>query len=321
MSAALRLLATRLDADRGAYADVEADGDRFTIPHEHTRGEVGPSLVGTWSLSAFGDRAVRELRAGGTLVVHDVVGELGPTTAFTGRRDRVVDRRVDAPRRPARRDDGRALRDAADVAARRDRARRDHREPLLGIDRAGPRRARHRSQRAPLPRRRRRHAAAGVDRRRRRRRRLLQRTRPRLPRHRGRQLAADGPSRRSAPHRRRLGARAPRPDALRLRAPAADGGRPLPLAPEPGRAHSADRGARTIASAGSAPRPTSTSCARRRSACASRKSSCATSTGARTSSSPSSRTSCATRWRRCGRAWTCCASHTTPPEPWRASGR
>ena len=42
------------------------------------------SLVGTWSLSAFGDRAVRELRAGGTLVVHDVVGELGPTTAFTG---------------------------------------------------------------------------------------------------------------------------------------------------------------------------------------------------------------------------------------------
>ena len=83
MIAALRLLGTRLDADRSAYADVEADGNRFTIPHEHTRGEVGPSLVGTWSLSAFGDRAVRELRAGGTLVVHDVIGELGATTAFT----------------------------------------------------------------------------------------------------------------------------------------------------------------------------------------------------------------------------------------------
>jgi PAS domain S-box-containing protein len=83
MIAALRLLGTRLDADHAAYADVEADGDRFTVPHEHRRGAGGASLVGTWSLSAFGDRAARELRAGGTLVVHDVGGELGPTTAFT----------------------------------------------------------------------------------------------------------------------------------------------------------------------------------------------------------------------------------------------
>ena len=320
MSAALRLLATRLDADRGAYADVEADGDRFTIPHEHTRGEVG--RVARRHVVAVGVRRSGRARAAGRRHAGGARRRrrAGPDHGVHRRRDRVVDRRVDAPRRPARRDDGRALRDAADVAARRDRARRDHRQPLLGIDRAGPRRARHRSQRAPLPRRRRCHAAAGVDRRRRRRHRLLQRPRPRLPRHRGRQLAADGPSRRPAPHRRRLGARAPRPDAVRLRAPAADGGRPLPLAPEPGRAHSADRGP-TIASAGSAPPPTSTSCARRRSACASRKSSCATSTGARTSSSPSSPTSCATRWRRCGRAWTCCASHTTPPGRWRASAR
>jgi PAS domain S-box-containing protein len=84
MRAALQLLATRLDADRSAYADVDADGDRFTIPHEHTRSESTGSLAGTWSLSAFGDRAVRELRAGGALVVDDVVGELGPTTPFTG---------------------------------------------------------------------------------------------------------------------------------------------------------------------------------------------------------------------------------------------
>ena len=34
-------------------------------------------------LAAFGDRAARELRAGGTLVVHDIVGELGPATPFT----------------------------------------------------------------------------------------------------------------------------------------------------------------------------------------------------------------------------------------------
>ncbi len=83
MVAACRLLGTRLDADRAAYADVEADGDRFTIPHEHTRGDAGASLVGAWSLSAFGDRAARELRGGGTLVVHDVVGELGQATSFT----------------------------------------------------------------------------------------------------------------------------------------------------------------------------------------------------------------------------------------------
>jgi PAS domain S-box-containing protein len=83
MAGACRLLATRLDADRGAYADVEADGDCFTIPHEHTRAEGGASLIGTWSLSAFGDRATREMRSGGTLVLHDVVGELGPATAFT----------------------------------------------------------------------------------------------------------------------------------------------------------------------------------------------------------------------------------------------
>jgi PAS domain S-box-containing protein len=83
MVAACRLLGMRLDADRAAYADVEADADRFTIPHEYTRGAAGPSLVGAWSLSEFGERATREIRAGGTLVLHDVIGELGAATSFT----------------------------------------------------------------------------------------------------------------------------------------------------------------------------------------------------------------------------------------------
>ncbi|MEO5823026.1 MAG: ATP-binding protein [Vicinamibacteraceae bacterium] len=83
MAAACELLGTRLDADRCAYADVEPDEERFTIPYEHTRGEVVVSLAGAWTLSAFGDRAVRELRAGETLVVREVVAELGPATAFT----------------------------------------------------------------------------------------------------------------------------------------------------------------------------------------------------------------------------------------------
>ena len=138
MVAACRLLGTRLDADRAAYADVEADGDRFTIPHEHTRGDVASPLVGNWSLSAFGERAAREMRAGGTLVVHDVVGELGAATAFTERRDRVVDRRVDAPRRPARGDDGRARRGAADLAPGRDRTGRDRRATAAGTRSRGP---------------------------------------------------------------------------------------------------------------------------------------------------------------------------------------
>jgi PAS domain S-box-containing protein len=83
MASACRLLGTRLDADRCAYADVEADGDRFTIPHEHVNGEVTPSLVGTWTVSAFGEQAVRELQAGRTLAVADIAAELGTTTAFT----------------------------------------------------------------------------------------------------------------------------------------------------------------------------------------------------------------------------------------------
>ena len=60
MVAACRLLGTRLDADRGAYADVEADGNRFTIPHEHTRGARSPprsSARGRCRRSASGRRA------------------------------------------------------------------------------------------------------------------------------------------------------------------------------------------------------------------------------------------------------------------------
>jgi PAS domain S-box-containing protein len=83
MATASQLLGTRLDADRCAYADVEIEAGQFTIPHEHTRGAPAVSLVGTWSVTAFGARAEREIRAGRTLVIEDVADEIGPGTAFS----------------------------------------------------------------------------------------------------------------------------------------------------------------------------------------------------------------------------------------------
>jgi signal transduction histidine kinase len=83
MAAASRLLGTRIDTDRCAYAEVEIDAGHVTIPHEHTRNTPSVSLVGTWSLAAFGVRAETELRAGRTLVIHDVSDDAGRGTVFT----------------------------------------------------------------------------------------------------------------------------------------------------------------------------------------------------------------------------------------------
>ncbi len=65
-----------------AYADMEEDQDAFTI-----RGDwAAPgsrSIVGHYSLAAFGERAVNDLRAGRPLIIKDNLAELPPGEAKT----------------------------------------------------------------------------------------------------------------------------------------------------------------------------------------------------------------------------------------------
>ena len=75
MAAAATLLGTELDASRCAYADVDADGDRFWIRSDYTAPGQSSS-AGEYSLSLFGPRAANELRRGSALVVHNIAAEL-----------------------------------------------------------------------------------------------------------------------------------------------------------------------------------------------------------------------------------------------------
>ncbi|MES1255679.1 MAG: PAS domain S-box protein, partial [Acidobacteriota bacterium] len=75
MAVTARMLGEHLGVSRCAYADVEADGDRFTILHDYTDGCA--TTVGTYLLSRFGARAVRTLGSGQTLIVRNVETELG----------------------------------------------------------------------------------------------------------------------------------------------------------------------------------------------------------------------------------------------------
>ena len=76
MSVTARLLGESLGATRCAYADVEADSDRFTIRNDWSMPGV-PSSAGVYSLELFGPQATGNLRRGRHLVVRDVDGELG----------------------------------------------------------------------------------------------------------------------------------------------------------------------------------------------------------------------------------------------------
>ena len=69
-----RMLGQRLGASRCAYADVEKDGEHFTILHDYTDGCA--STVGKYQLSLFGPKAVASLHSGQTLVIRDVGLEL-----------------------------------------------------------------------------------------------------------------------------------------------------------------------------------------------------------------------------------------------------
>ena len=80
MAVTARLLGEHLDVAVCAYADMEPDQDGFTIRDNWTASGA-PSVVGTYSLAGFGERAVRELRAGSPLVTRDTLAELGPEQA------------------------------------------------------------------------------------------------------------------------------------------------------------------------------------------------------------------------------------------------
>jgi two-component system cell cycle sensor histidine kinase/response regulator CckA len=76
MTVMSRMLGGHLCASRCAYADVDTDGDQFTILHDYTDG--CPSTVGHYHLSLFGPRAVATLHSGQTLIVRSVEAELAP---------------------------------------------------------------------------------------------------------------------------------------------------------------------------------------------------------------------------------------------------
>lgn len=77
MQAATEMLGQQINASRCAYADVDADNDRFWIRNDYTAPGIATS-AGTYSLDLFGPRAAAELRQGQTLIVRDVAGEIGP---------------------------------------------------------------------------------------------------------------------------------------------------------------------------------------------------------------------------------------------------
>jgi PAS domain S-box-containing protein len=77
MAAMSRRLGEHLHASRCAYADVDADSNRFTIQHDYTAPGIRSS-VGNYELSLFGPRAQTKMSGGETLVVRQVSIELAP---------------------------------------------------------------------------------------------------------------------------------------------------------------------------------------------------------------------------------------------------
>jgi PAS domain S-box-containing protein len=77
MDIATTLLGRHLDASRCAYADVDADSDRFMIRSDYNAPGI-ESSAGTYSLDLFGSRAAANMRSGRTLVVRDMTNELEP---------------------------------------------------------------------------------------------------------------------------------------------------------------------------------------------------------------------------------------------------
>ena len=77
-----RLVGEHLGLSNCAYADMDPDGDGFTIRGNWHRA-TSPSILGRYSLAAFGTLAVRELNAGRPLVINDNLAEIAPHEART----------------------------------------------------------------------------------------------------------------------------------------------------------------------------------------------------------------------------------------------
>lgn len=75
MQAATQMLGDKLEVSRCAYADVDADGDRFWIRNDYRAPGI-ESSVGAYSLGLFGSRAANDMLNGLTLVVRNVSEEL-----------------------------------------------------------------------------------------------------------------------------------------------------------------------------------------------------------------------------------------------------
>ncbi|MBW3655155.1 MAG: GAF domain-containing protein, partial [Gemmatimonadetes bacterium] len=71
VATAARMLGEHLEADRCAYAEVEADEDHFFLMGDYTRGDTA-SIVGRYAMSAFGAEALRLMRRDEPYVVEDM---------------------------------------------------------------------------------------------------------------------------------------------------------------------------------------------------------------------------------------------------------
>lgn len=72
-----RLVVDYFDATRCAWADMEPDGNSFTIRADHVRDDAA-STVGFYRLDGFGTKAITDLNAGRPLVLRDIRAELAP---------------------------------------------------------------------------------------------------------------------------------------------------------------------------------------------------------------------------------------------------
>lgn len=82
LAATTRMVGEYLGVSICAYADMDADGDGFTIRGDWTA--VGsPSIKGRYSLAAFGELAVARLTAGQPLIISDNAVEVAPDAAAT----------------------------------------------------------------------------------------------------------------------------------------------------------------------------------------------------------------------------------------------
>ena len=82
LSTTTRLLGEHLNLSVCAYADMDEDGDGFTIRGDWAA-SGSSSIVGHYRLADFGELAVENLSTGRPLIVNDIMKELAPEEAAT----------------------------------------------------------------------------------------------------------------------------------------------------------------------------------------------------------------------------------------------